>query len=391
MTKARDCVADESGMILVSVLLILSLLVAVAVGSISSVHNDYRMVNNLRGGTAALYLAESGVEWAKEQIGAATSLPLAVTDRVLSLSTGTFATVFSGSAQPTALTGQIVVRATGNAGSAAQTVEARITKHYDLADGAVVLRGEARSLNFIGSNFVFDGRDHELASRAVLTDNKPRLALTAGSNGLLAQLNGALSEVQVNNFVGQENGRNALGRSQWLAGDVIGQLVNGACSAPSAHTIVIPALTNLMLPAGAFGSRTAPEVRCFDGSVDSSSAVTVAAGISGAGLLIVRNAELVLSSHLSWEGVVIITGRNIGLRVVGADAKEITGALMINETGSLLGSGPGMLDIQGSFRVLFSRHGQELAATLFPNLYLQNAYSQLPYRLMQDYWRMVSP
>lgn len=390
MVNDPRVIRDESGMILVSVLLILCLLMAVIVGSVTSVHNDYRMVHNLRGGTAALYLADSGVEWAKEQIGATTTLPLALTDRALNLSTGSFAAVFTGAAQPGPLTGQVVVRATGSAGNATQTVQARITKRYDLADAALVLRGEARSVNFVGSAFVFDGRDHEVASRLVLTQSKPGLGLSVGSAALFSQINSGLSEVQLDNVAGAQNGRSAIVRSPWLGADSLAQLANGVCSAPGTRTTVVPALTNLTLSGVTLGSRGVPEAHCFDGPVDSSSTVMASGTLSGAGLLVVRNAELVLSSNFSWEGVVLVTGRNVGVRIVGSDSKEIVGSLVVNETGSLLGSGPALVDVQGHLRLLYSRQAHEFAAMSVPNVVLQNAYSYLPYRLIQDYWRMVS-
>ena len=64
MKKTPRAVGDERGMILITVLLLIFMLTAVGLGSVFSVQNNYRVSVNLRGGMAALYLAESVIEWA---------------------------------------------------------------------------------------------------------------------------------------------------------------------------------------------------------------------------------------------------------------------------------------------------------------------------------------
>ena len=105
--------SDQRGMILVTVLLIIFLLIAVGVGSVVSVQNSYRVSVNLRSGTSALYLAEAGVEWAKDQVGAATVLPPPLVNAGRRLSAGSFAVTVLNSTQVSPLTAQVNVRSTG--------------------------------------------------------------------------------------------------------------------------------------------------------------------------------------------------------------------------------------------------------------------------------------
>ncbi|MDH3444758.1 MAG: hypothetical protein OEN50_12585, partial [Deltaproteobacteria bacterium] len=82
----------------------------------------------------------------------------------------------------------------------------------------------------------------------------------------------------------------------------------------------------------------------------------------------------------------------VGFRVENAADKDILGALIIQESGNATGSGPALLDIQGSLRVRFSRTALNLlAAPLLPPATLSSSYAALPFALTQEYWRSISP
>lgn len=75
-------------MILLTSLLLLSLLLAVGLGSMVSVQNEFFITQNLRGGISALYLADAGIEWGKEQIGAMPGNPPVLVDSMQNFSSG---------------------------------------------------------------------------------------------------------------------------------------------------------------------------------------------------------------------------------------------------------------------------------------------------------------
>jgi len=381
----------QQGIILITVLLILFLLVAVGLGSIVSVHNDYRVTSNIRSATAALYLAESGIEWTKEQIAAATNLPLELADRTLALRTGDFNVSVLTSIQPSPLRGQLVVRSTGNASNAAQTVQARITKRYDLADAALVFRGAARGFRLLDASFLSDGRDHDLTTLAVLTDSPARFGATAGSVELFDLINGALDETRANTFASKNIGRRAIAQTDWLPRELVSELADGICSAGAARITAIPASGTLAIKDQSWGTRNSPEIRCIEGTSDATDSINIMGNTSGAGILVLRNLEMIVSGSFGWDGLIVITGRDVGLRITGLDRKEITGAIVINETGAALGSGPTLFDVQGNLRILFSRQSLDLSATLIPPAVLKRGFPKLPFTLHQDYWRTISP
>src|ERR1043166_6075834 len=123
----RTQLNTERGMILFTVLLILSLLMAVGVGAIISVQNEFRITQNLKSATSALYAAEAGIEWAKEQIGNAGTNPPTLTNSSQGFASGNFSLSVIASNQVSPLSGQIAFRSNGILGGASQIVQVQIT------------------------------------------------------------------------------------------------------------------------------------------------------------------------------------------------------------------------------------------------------------------------
>jgi hypothetical protein len=112
--------------------------------------------------------------------------------------------------------------------------------------------------------------------------------------------------------------------------------------------------------------------------------------VTGTGLLVVKNAELLVSGSFRWEGLVIVTGSDVGFKVTGTDNKEMYGALIVNESGTVAPD-IAILDIEGSIKALYSRLALARLATLIPASSLENKYGLLPHAIIQDYWRTVTP
>jgi hypothetical protein len=98
---------------------------------------------------------------------------------------------------------------------------------------------------------------------------------------------------------------------------------------------------------------------------------------------------LLISGSFRWEGLIIVTGSDVSLKTAGADAKDILGAVIANETG-IPGSERKLLDIQGSLRVFFTRQTLSAVVKLLPDATLKMAHDYLPSSVSQDYWRVVS-
>jgi hypothetical protein len=180
-----------------------------------------------------------------------------------------------------------------------------------------------------------------------------------------------------------------VGTSNFIPPNVINQLA-GLCSSPGVSVTPIPGNGSLILENQAWGTPASPEVRCIEGLPTSGDGVALNGAFTGAGILIVKDADLILSGSLRWEGLIIITGSEVGFKVIGSDSKEVLGAVIVNESGSP-GSATAILDIQGHVRMLFSRQALGRAAGLVPTPILDKAYAALPSVISQQYWRTVSP
>lgn len=379
-------------MILLTVLLLLSLLMAAGMGAAMSVRNNFRMTSSLRNGMAASSLADAGVEWGKQQIALATTMPPTLAGARHDMQPGAYTVSVLSSTQTNRLGARILLRSLGTISNASQSVQVMISKTYDLADGALALRGKARSINSVGSSFTVSGFDHDLINGAALPGKRPRIGVSVETFGLLNQVNDALDDSQKGNISGDDGRGAAIAASDRLGTPDVARIASELCAAPDAVVSMLPASGNLVVSNHTWGSRAVPGIRCVNGLPGSGDFVRFESHTGGAGILVVRDAEMVLTGDFRWEGLVIVSGDDVGLRVENAVHKDILGAVIIQESGNATGSGPALLDLQGSLRARFSREALNmLAVPLLPAATLTSSYHALPFALIQEYWRSIDP
>lgn len=390
MTAKRKLISDTRGMVLVSSLLVVSVLMAAGMGTWIAIQNDYKITTNLRQATAVFYLADAGIEWAKQQIAQATVHPPRLADRVQGFFSGTFSVMYLASTRVTPLTAKIVIRSTGASGTSSQTVQAQVTKAYDLGDAAIGLRGGEGNVSLSGNSFFVSGFDFDPVNSTSVAGAKSRSAISTSSAVLHAQLEAALTTQQSGNVIGGEN-NNAISQSGFIPSPTITQLGDDLCRASHVVTTAIPVGETLALAGETWGSRSMPQLHCVEGLPGIGDSVTVGGNFSGVGILVVRNAEIIANGAFRWEGLIIVTGTGVGFRVVGEENKEVYGAVMINETSSVAVTTPTILAIQGAIKVFYSRSALDRITSLIPSQTLESAYVSLPSTIRQDYWRSVNP
>lgn len=389
--SARRDLSDNRGIILFVTLALLGLLMTVGVGALVSVQNEFRVSANVTSGTSAFYLADSGIEWAKEQLGNAATNPPVLENRTQNFLSGSFAVAFSAPARVAPLSARVVARSVGSLGNSSQAVRAQLTKVYDLADAAVALRGNGRGASFSTDSFLISGKDFDPETRALLPNAKSQLGISLASDSMAADVANGLSDVQRRNVIGGSPDRAAIAASDRMAGPMVARLAEDLCNSPTAHVAAMLASNSLSFADQTWGTRAAPEIRCVRGLAESGDSVIVGANVRGVGILVVQDAEVVAIGPLYWEGLVLVTGSNVGFRAEGTESKEVFGALLINETGPLGESGPALFDVSGPVQIVFSRPALLKAADLVPPAALARSYQFLPYTLTQDYWRTETP
>jgi Tfp pilus assembly protein PilX len=390
MRAKSKWLCNERGLVLYNSLLILSLLVTLGVGARVMLQSDSKTLANMRGSTEAFYLAESGIEWGKDEISKNFSHPPNLSSGTQNFWSGNFSVSFLSPTVVTPLVARIVVRSTGAVSNSSQTVQAQVTKTYDLADGAVSLRGSANRLGFAGTPLLISGLDYDPATAQAVAGSQGRPAISVSDEILKGLVEQEVSNNQQTGNVGSGGALPAVAESSFLPGSAVTRLANELCGSVQAVTTYVSSDGVLSLESQTWGTRAAPQLRCIEGLAGPGDSVNLGGGLTGAGILVVKNSELIVSGSLRWEGLILVTGDNVGFKVAGADNKEVYGSLMVNETGTP-GTATAILDIQGSVKVLFSRPALARVVTLVPSSTLAATYSALPSMISQEYWRTVTP
>jgi len=390
MKITDDPLRNSRGIVLMSALTILSVLLAVGIGIRVMLKNDYQVVANLRGGTEAFYYSAAGIEWSKNEIASTAAFPPVPANQMKSFAAGGFAVSFLHPVLVGPLTARVAARSVGTIGPSSHVLEALLTKTYDLADGALALRGAAARVNISGSGLFISGTDHDPANGNPLTAAKSRSAISVSDSTMNDLVMGAIGNPPPVGILDSASDVQAVALSDYLSGTAITQLANDLCAAPGALVHSVPSGGTSAFENQVWGSQATPQLHCIEGQPTGGDGASFTGNNSGVGILVVKNADLILNGGFHWDGLVIVSGQEVGLRVFGSSSKEVMGATLINETGAP-GSATAIFDIQGNLRLLFSRQALRRASVLIPSVALSQAYTALPSYVLQDYWRTVTP
>lgn len=390
MKNSSTFLQNRQGMVLMSALTLLSVMMVAGIGAGVMLQNDFRVLSNLRGGTEAFYYSVSGLEWAKSEIARATSFPPAPSNQSKSFSAGQFTVSFLPSTLTGPLAARITVHSTGMRGGAQNALQAQLTKSYDLADAALVLRGNGADISLSPSDAIFiSGADHN-PTTGNPTGAKSRSSVSTADDTMRALVMQALGTPPRQGVLHESADTAAAATSSYIPATLVTQLANDLCALATASVHTIPSGGGLAIENQTWGNLAAPQLHCIEGLSAPGDAATMAGNFTGAGILVVKNADLILSGTFRWEGLVLVTGSDVSFKTTGTATKELLGAALVNETGIPV-TGRRILDIQGAVRMLFSRQGLNRASTLVPAVTANIAYGSLPSVLSQDYWRSVTP
>ncbi len=391
MQDAGGSSDSQRGLVLYASLLILSLLMAIGVGAFVSTQNNFKISGNLKGESIAFYLAEAGIEWSKNEIARATTHPPDSLNFNHSLAGGTFSVSAVSSVALSALAARSVVRSTGEFTRSSSTIQAQLTKTFDLGDAAMALRGNFGRTQLAGDSFLLSGMDHDPLTGQMVPGTGSYPGISVPDESIKSRVESALSGSQLDNIEGTDQNGAPIASSESLPSHVIASLAHDLCRSAHATVVSIPVEGDLFVENQTWGSRASPQLRCVEGLGTGGDLVRFNGNFSGAGILVVRNADLVLAGTYRWDGLIVVTGENVAFKVVGEDVKEIYGSLIVNETSANPEPNALGLDIQGAIRVLFSRVALGGVAALVPSTTLNAIYGALPYRITQNYWRIVTP
>jgi hypothetical protein len=389
--SSRTLIAGQQGIVLYASLMLLALIMAVGVQAIVSTRSNFQISSNLRAENVAFYLSEAGVEWSKNELAQTSVHPPAPLNALLTISSGTFSVATISTVAVSPLLSRMVIRSTGSFASSSQIVQAELIKRYLLADAAIGLRGNANRAIFVGDLFSISGMDHDPATGKPIARVRPYAGITVSHPGAKQRLETALEPTQLGKISGTDRHGATIAETESLSGEAIVRFADDLCSAGNAQLTSVAPGTSISLADQTWGTRSLPQLRCVDGNPGPGDSLTISGNSSGAGILVVRDAELILGGAFRWEGLILVTGSNATFRVLEAGSKEIIGGVIVNETGAFSESNPPSLDVQGGIKILFSRAALQNAAIAVPVSALNNLYTSLPSEIVQNYWKLLTP
>jgi Tfp pilus assembly protein PilX len=124
------------------------------------------------------------------------------------------------------------------------------------------------------------------------------------------------------------------------------------------------------------GTSTSPTMLYVKGEYDPSSnfigmAVSGGQPITGYGILVMEEADLSFfqSGQFTWNGIVVVTGRNVGVGFRSSSNTEIRGALIANETNAAeVGGYFEFLNQSATMKIRYSKAGVDLALQALYNM-----------------------
>ena len=387
---------SESGVALITGLVIMVLLTAIGTYAINMTEIDQTLSRNLKASKQAFYLADAGLERGRQQVLTSTSIPPSPASSTQNLNPGSYTVTFpSIMPQGPAWEYRVTVEATGGVGTASKILQALVTKTYDPSDAAIAMRGNEAHARFEGDNFLVDGRDCDHLTDA-LTTAAPQLGISVPTTALESVVEGALSSAQENNIqgVGGTASDPSVGVSASLPSSSITSLANAVCNAaPLLNRLVSPLNGTLTLSGTTtFGTRASPQIYCIDGiGTPGNMGVEVNGTFSGAGVLVVRNADLVArATSFRYEGLIIVTGNEVGFGMLGNGQQKVYGSIMINET-STDGSGYKELWLEGTAAIKRCQSALAYAKQLIPISGMSSIIPTFPASVQQVSWVEVKP
>jgi Tfp pilus assembly protein PilX len=390
---------NESGVALITGLVITVLLTAIGTYAINMTEIDQTLSANLKASKQAFYLAEAGIERGRQPILASTAIPPAPAgfseNLTSSGSPGSYSVTFSSiMPQGPAWQYRITVSSTGTIGTASKALQSLVTKTYDPSDAAIAMRGNEAHSNFTGNAFLVDGRDYDHLTET-LTTASSQLGISVENASLESTVEGALSSSQEGNIQGTGGTATdpSVAVSASLPSSSVTSLANTICNAaPLLNKLVTP-LNGTLTFSGTttFGTRTSPQIYCIDGvGTPGNMEVSLQGNFSGAGILVVRNSDLVARGNFKYEGLIIVTGDKVGFGMIGGGQQDVYGSILINETNTD-GSSYKELVLQGNAAIKRSQSALAYAKQLIPATGISTIISTFPASVQQVSWVEVKP
>jgi hypothetical protein len=327
---------------------------------------NLKTATQFRTGGTVFHVADAGIQHALATVNQGSAFTY--TSETTVLSQTTFPTGSAYSYTVKAINGpganQATLTSTANGPNDTKAVVAVVVERRTLPSipGVFSILGEAEGY-FSGTNFVIDGNDYDLDGNS--TGNPAKKAITVGdisspssqtATAALNNINDALSTDQKNHHIlgdGRDQATNTPSTGidnsltkqttkdfvDFLKGIADSYVTVQSNGGDVTGTVSNSTDVNNNLDLGSrtinMGTTNDPRIVFFQGLPEGTSGqiqLKFTGTIKGAGILVMRDNDLLFSGGLDWKGLIIVTGPDTALGLQGSSEQKLLGAAIINET-----------------------------------------------------------
>lgn len=281
---------------------------------------------------------------------------------------------------------KVIVTSTGTIGTTARTITVVVSKTVLPINGALAFPGPQADVNVRSSSFVIDGRDTRIADRPGAPTGAEAavygVAVNGGLPALAARLGTTLAAGTQHDVRGKDKtdpssttrGANTV----WTDGALTSQaVIDFVDAAKSAADVTISASPGNGFTLGNIGSTCATDVEsstCWGTTArpkivhirgagldpgTRSTSLSLTGTSSGTGILIVENGIVEIGGDFRWNGPIVATGRNVGVRFRGDGSQLVYGATIVNELNPAAGANIEG-GVSGKPNILYSKEALDL-------------------------------
>ena len=256
---------------------------------------------------------------------------------------------------------RVILTSTGQIRGAARTLQVVLERpSFPRPPAALAFPGIEAQTDFDGNSFEVDGRDwtYDAASdTGTITNNCPAawgisVSATYNSGGNENVVQSTLSNPQKDNVLGKQQdgatagvGDNAIAPDNTLTTSIIADFVaqakrtadvvltSTAASAVSKNSLGDTCATDIN-STNCWGTQDYPKVVYIKGDLDPAAAFTalsISGNSRGYGILIVEDGDIKISGNFNWNGIIIASGRYVGVGFMGGGNQSVYGAVISNE------------------------------------------------------------
>jgi Tfp pilus assembly protein PilX len=254
---------------------------------------------------------------------------------------------------------KVIVTSTGTIGTTTRTITVVVSKTAGLPiSGALAFPGSRADVSLRASSVLIDGRDTKIADRPGAPTGSASavygIVVNPSLPALAAGLEAALAAGPQNDVRGKDKtnpsattrGPNTISADGTLTSQAVTDFVDAAkstadvtinTSAGNASTLrnIGSTCATDIESSTCWGTSAHPKIVYIRGALSDAdrryTSLSLAGTSFGTGILIVENSVVEISGNFRWNGPIVATGRNVGIRFRGDGTQVVYGAAIVNE------------------------------------------------------------